>query len=127
MLRFWLLNRFVVTIVVVAVAVGAWNLYVVNNDDGLIEGRVVGPDGAPVEGATVTLSERTLLVAQPRDKAMTDTDGRFVFENHRLHRLYLEAAKEGAGHVGPIEYRLYFKGQNMILSDPLRLPEKSPT
>jgi hypothetical protein len=127
MLRFWLLNRFVATIVAVAVAIGAWNLYVTRNDDGLIEGRVVGPDGAPVEGAIVTLSERTLLVAQPRGKATTDANGRFVFENHKLHRLYLEADKDGAGRVGPIEYRLFFKGQNMTLDEPLRLPEKSPT
>ncbi len=116
-MRFWLLNRFVVTIVVVAVAVGAWNIYVANNDDGIIEGQVVGPDGAPVEGATVTLSERTLLVAQARDKATTDADGRFVFRDHRLHRLYLEADKEGEGHAGPIEYRLYFKGENMVLEE----------
>ena len=124
MLRFWLLNRFVATIVIVAV--GAWNLYVVNNDDGRIEGRVVGADGAPVEGATVTLSERTLLVAQPRGTTKTDAEGRFMFRDHRLHRLYLEATKQGAGRAGPIEYRLYFKGQNMLLDKPLRLPGKAP-
>jgi hypothetical protein len=127
MLRFWLLNRFVITIVTVAVLVGVWNLYVIANNDGIIEGRVVGPDGAPVEGATVTLSERTLLVAQPRGEAMTDANGRFVFENHRLHRLYLEAEKDGEGRVGPIEYRLYFKGENMLLDEPLRLSGQSST
>lgn len=126
MLRFWLLNRFATTIVIVVVTVGAWNLYVISHDDGLIEGRVVGADGVPVEGATVTLSERTLLVAQPRGTAKTDADGRFIFRDHRLHRLYLEATKEGAGRVGPIEYRLYFKGQNMALDEPLMLPGKSP-
>jgi hypothetical protein len=126
MLRAWLLNRFVATIVIVAVVVGVWNLYVINNDDGIIEGQVVGPDGAPVEGATVTLSELTLLVAQERGKTTTDAEGRFVFRDHELHRLYLEAEKPGEGHVGPIEYRLYFNGQNMRLDEPLQLPGQSP-
>jgi hypothetical protein len=125
-MRAWLLNRFVATIVVVAVVVGVWNLYVINNDDGIIEGQVVGPDGAPVEGATVTLSERTLLVAQERGKTTTDADGHFIFRDHKLHRLYLEAEKPGEGRVGPIEYRLYFKGQNMRLDKPLQLSGQSP-
>jgi hypothetical protein len=125
-MRPWLFNRFVATVAIIAVAVGVWNLYVINNDEGIIEGQVVGPDGAPVEGAIVTLSERTLLVAQPRDKATTDSQGRFVFQDHRLHRLYLEAEKRGEGRVGPIEYRLYFKGQNMRLDEPLQLSGHSP-
>lgn len=125
MLRFWLMNRFVYTIVGIAIVVGAWNLWRVNNDDGLIEGQVIGPDGAPVAGAKVTLSERTLLVAQPRGTAETDSDGRFVFRDHQLHRLYLEADKEGVGRAGPIEYRLYFNGENLFLHQPLRLQASS--
>ena len=98
-----------------------WNVYVAFNDDGIIDGRVVGADGAPVEGATVTLTERTLLVAQPRGSMTTDADGHFVFRGHDLHHLFLEASKKGEGSAGPFEYRLYFKGENIMLRAPLKL------
>ena len=123
----WLANRFVFTFGGVAVVAALWNVYVAFNDDGIIRGRVVGPGGAPVAGATVTLSERTLLVAQPRGSATTDAEGRFAFRDHDLHRFYLEAAKEGVGRAGPIEYRLWFKRQNMVLDAPLRLSGEAAT
>lgn len=117
----WLKNRFVLTFGSVAIAVAIWNVYVVLNDDGIIRGEVVDSKGAPVEGARVTLSERTLLVARPRGQTVTDADGRFVFEGHNLYRLYLEASKERVGRLPQREYRLYFKGQNLELDVPLRL------
>ena len=92
----WIRNRFVLTFGGIALAALVWNIYVAFNDDGLIEGQVVDANGAPVEGATVRLTERTLLVAQPRGTAKTDADGRFVFTGHQLHHLFLEASKEGA-------------------------------
>ncbi len=117
----WLTNRFVVTFGSVLIVAGVWNVYVSLNDDGRITGRVVGPDGLPVEGATVVLSERTLLVAQPKDNATTGPDGSFRFDGHQLHRIYLEARKPEVGRFGPREFRLYFKGENMDLDDPLQL------
>lgn len=120
----WLMNRFVLTFGSVAIAAALWNLYVAFNDDGTIRGQVVDGNGAPVEGARVRLSERSLLVARPRGRTVTDAEGRFVFHGHELHRLYLEASKEGAGRAGQREYRLYFKGQNMELEAPLRLEPK---
>jgi hypothetical protein len=117
----WPRNRFVYTFGGIALAVVLWNVYVAFNDDGLIEGQVVDASGAPVEGATVRLTERTLLVAQPRGSAKTDADGRFVFTGHNLHHLFLEASKEGAGRADPVEHRLYFKGENLMLREPLRL------
>ncbi len=127
MRRSWFTNRFAVTFGGIAVAAALWNLYVVFNDDGIIEGRVVDAGGAPVEGAEVVLSERSLLVATPRGRTVTDTEGRFSFRGHRLHRLYLEATKEGAGRLGQQEYRLYFKGQNMELEAPLQLRGEAAT
>lgn len=121
MRRSWLKNRFVITFGGAALLAAAWNLYVAANNDGIIEGVIVAPDGTPVPGATVTLTERTLLVAQPRGSTTTDADGRFVFRDHRLHRLYLEAAKDGVGRLPQREYRLYFKGQNLSLQEPLQL------
>jgi hypothetical protein len=117
----WLANRFVLCFGSVAIAAAAWNLYVVLNNDGVIRGEVVDANGAPVEGARVTLSERTLLVARPRGQTVTNAEGRFLFEGHELYRLYLEASKEGVGRLGQREYRLYFKGQNLELEAPLRL------
>lgn len=117
----WITNRFVVTFGGTAILVALWNVYVAFHDDGILEGRVVGPDGSPVAGATVSLTERTLLVARPRDATTTDAEGRFVFTGHHLHHLYLDAAKDGVGRAGPVEYRLYFQGQNMALDAPLQL------
>jgi hypothetical protein len=125
--RSWLTNRFAVTFGGIAVAAALWNLYVVLNDDGIIRGRVVDAEGVPVEGAAVVLSERSLLVARPRGRTVTDAEGRFAFSGHRLHRLYLEASKEGSGRIGQREYRLYFKGQNMELDAPLQLRPEGAT
>lgn len=123
----WLTNRFVLTFGSVAVAAALWNLYVVFNDDGIIRGQVVDSNGAPVEGARVMLSERSLLVGRPRGQSVTDAEGRFAFQGHELHRLYLEASKEGVGRARQREYRLYFKGQNVELEAPLRLGPEGAT
>lgn len=120
-------NRFVLTFGSIAIAAALWNIYVALNDDGIIRGRVVDAGGAPVEGARVMLSERSLLVARPRGQTVTDAEGRFAFQGHELHRLYLEASKEGAGRARQREYRLYFKGQNLELEEPLRLPPEGAT
>ena len=103
----------------------AWNGYIAFNDDGLITGRVIAGDGRTVGGAKVVLSERTLLVATPQAETGTDGEGRFAFKGHHLHRLYLEAQKPGAGRFGPKEFRLYFKGENLILDQPLELEKAS--
>ena len=117
----WLNNRFVITFGTIALFVAIWNVYIAFHDHGLIEGRVVGPNGTPVAGATVTLSEQALLVSQERGKATTDADGRFRFTGHRLHRLFLQAEKDGVGRFGPRQYRLYFQGEDLVLDAPLRL------
>ena len=123
----WLTNRFVLTFGSVAVVAALWNLYIVFNDDGIIRGQVVDSNGAPVEGAKVVLSERSLLVGRARGQTVTDAGGRFAFRGHELHRLYLEASKEGVGRAGQREYRLYFKGQNVELDAPLRLGAEGAT
>ena len=117
----WLTNRFVVTFGGAALLAAVWNVYIANNDDGRITGRVVDAAGQPVEGATVVLSERTLLVAQPKGNVKTAVDGSFRFDGHKLHRIYLEARKPEVGRSGPREFRLYFKGENLDLDEPLQL------
>jgi hypothetical protein len=118
-----LLNRYTITFGLMAMITAGWNLYIVLNNDGIITGRVMGPDNQPVAGATVVLSEKTLLVTAPRARTTTDATGEFRFKGHKLYRLYLEAFKKGIGRMEPKEFRLYFKGQNMALDKPLRLAE----
>ena len=121
MKRTFLLNRYTITFGAIAIIAALWNLYVAFNNDGIIAGRVVGPDNRPVEGATVTLFQKTLYVAEPRDKTTTDKNGRFLITGHASYRLWLEAVKEGLGKSPKKEYRLYFRNQNLNLSTPLRL------
>ena len=61
-------NRYIVTFGGIAIVTALWNLYIAFNNEGLIAGRVVGPDDRAVAGATVTLFQKTLYVAEPRDK-----------------------------------------------------------
>jgi hypothetical protein len=117
----WLNNRFTITFGTILVLVVIWNVYISFHDHGLIEGRVVGPNGAPVAGATVTLSEQTLLVNQERGKTTTDLHGRFKFTGHHMHRPYIHVEKEGVGQFGPHQYPLYFQGEDLILKKPLKL------
>lgn len=121
----WLNNRFTVTFGTIFVLVVIWNVYISFHDHGLIEGRVVGSDGAPVAGATVTLSEQTLLVNQQRGKTTTDADGHFKFTGHHMHRPYLHAEKEGVGEFGPRQFPLYFQGEDLILKQPLELTART--
>jgi len=125
--RALLLNRYTVTFGTVAIVTLVWNLYIAMNDDGIIKGRVIGPDGRPVAGATVVVSERTLLVTAPRGRTTTDAEGRFTFTGHTFHRIWLEAAKSGVGTYPQTEYRMYFKGQNLTLSKPLQLEPQAAT
>ncbi len=117
----WLRNRYTLTLGSIALLVAVWNIYVALNNDGIIAGRMVNADQQPVGGATVVLSERSLLVAVPKGRAVTNEKGEFRFTGHTLHHFYLEAHKEGAGRMPPMEFRLYFKGQNLFLDKPLIL------
>ncbi len=119
--RPWLLNRVTVTFGLIAILVIGWNLYVLAHDDGILTGVVVGPDGRPVAGAEVVLSERTLVSLEPIAKTLTGADGSFRFEKHDRHRLVLTASKEGVGESGRLEVRLHFRNQNRQLDEPLRL------
>ena len=115
------LNRYVITFGGIAIVSALWNLYIAFNDDGIIAGRVVGPDNRGVAGATVTLFQKTLYVAEPRDKTTTDQDGSFLLKDHASYKLWLEAEKKGLGKSLKEEYRLYFRNQNLTLNEPLRL------
>ena len=124
MLRSALYNRYTITFGSILLLAIVWNVYVLFNDDGVVTGQVVASDGSPVENATVVLSEKTLLVTAPRDKTMTDADGRFKFSGHDIYHVYLEAYKDGAGRAPQKDYHLYFRGQNLDLPELLKIKEK---
>jgi hypothetical protein len=124
MKRTFFLNRYTVTFGSIAIVAALWNVYIAFNNDGIIAGRVVGPDNRPVAGATVTLFQKTLYVAEPRDKTKTDKNGTFLFTGHESYKLWLEAIKKGCGKSPKEEYRLYFRNQNLTLNEPLRIKEK---
>jgi hypothetical protein len=119
--RPWLLNRVMITFGLIATVILIWNLYVLAHDDGILEGRVVGPDGAPVADAEVVLAERTIVSLDPIAETRTDAEGAFRFVGHDRHHVVLTASKDGVGASGRLEVRLYFRNQNRRLDDPLKL------
>jgi hypothetical protein len=125
MLRSIFINRYTITLGITLAGALLWNLFVIFNDSGILSGRVVDQDNQPIGNAQVVLSEKTLLVTAPRDKVITDADGYFRFEGHRLYHLYLEASRDDLGSSSSQEVRLYFKGQNKTLKEPLVLEPNS--
>jgi hypothetical protein len=117
----WMHSRWVVVPGVLAIAIGAWNVYVAATANGRIEGRVVDPAGRPIPGAVVTLYNRSFITSEPRDRATTGADGGFRFENNTSHAVQLQA--EAPGHqTGPrTSLRLWFRAQDATLAAPLVL------
>ncbi len=125
MLRSVFVNRYTITFGLTLVIALLWNLFVSFNDSGILSGRVVDQNNQPIGNARVILSEKTLLVTASRDEVITDADGYFRFEGHKLYHLYLEVSKDDLASASSQEVRLYFKGQNKILKKPLVLEPQS--
>ncbi len=121
MLRRILLSRFVlVPGAIVAVAV-VWSLYAALHAHGVVTGTVVGPDGAPIAGATVMLIELNFTTNQERARTTTGADGRFRFDNNRSHYIQVRAEKPDVGRSPQRQVRLYFAAQDVEVREPLRL------
>ena len=91
------------------------------HDDGIVRGEVVGPDGTPVAGATVTMMEQNFTTNSDRGKTLTRADGTFEFTDNRSHNIQLRAEKAGLGRSDLVVVRLYFQAQNVTLHEPLRI------
>ena len=114
-------HRFVAVPLAIAVVVAGWNAYVSRHDDGIVRGEVVGPDGRPVAGATVSMMEQNFTTNSDRGKTTTRADGTFEFTDNRSHNIQLRAEKPGLGRSELVVVRLYFRAQNVTLREPLRI------
>lgn len=121
MVRQWLINRFTMTFGSIAVVIIAWNVYVAGNNDGVLSGRVVGPDGSSAAHAEVQLSEQTIVSLNKLASTTTDDQGRFEFLRHDRHSLVLTARKDGIGSSDRYRVRLLFRNQNHEMDEAVTL------
>ncbi len=116
-----LLNRFVLVLGGIAVLVVVWNAYVSTHDHGRVSGRVVDASGRPVAGATVVLWVLDFTTYVDKTHATTDAEGRFLITDNDSHNIRLDAEKSGVGRSPRVPVRLYFRAEDIDLSQPLVL------
>jgi hypothetical protein len=114
-------HRFVAVPLAIGVVVIGWNAYVVTHNGGIVRGRVVGPDGQPLAGATVRMMEQNFTTNSARGSTTTGQGGAFEFTDNRSHNIQLRAEKPGVGRSGVVVVRLYFRAQDVTLQEPLRV------
>ena len=115
------INRFVLVPATIAVAIALWNGYVATHDHGIVVGRVVDAAGLPVPDAAVVLWVLNFTTYVEKTRATTDSAGRFVITNNDSHNIRLAAEKPGVGRSARVPVRLYFRAQDIELSEPLIL------
>jgi hypothetical protein len=113
-------SRFFVVPTVIVVSVIGWNLYVMQHDHGLLQGRVVDASGHPVDGATVILFAHDFVTQVEKARTRTDAAGTFQFDNNDSHLVQLQA-QDGTARSRRITIRLWFRAQDRVLQKPLRL------
>lgn len=113
-------NRFIIVPAAIALIIALWNIYVALHANGLVEGRVVDAAGKPAAGATVILFVHDFVTQVEKARTTTDAAGRFRFIGNGSHLVQLQA-REGAAFSPRITIRLWFRAQDRVLSDPLRL------
>ena len=120
----WLINRFVFVpgfLVLIAIV---WNGWVFTHNHGVVSGRVVDAAGAPVAGAEVKLWVFNFVTFNERSSTQTKADGSFEFTDNPSHNIQLSAEKAGVGR-SRIPMRLYFRSEDITLTQPLRLSRES--
>lgn len=115
-----LASRFVVVPAALAAIVLAWNIYVTLHAHGIVAGEVVNAAGRPVAGATVTLYRLNFITEVEAGQTRTDARGRFRFTDNRSHLIELQAA-EGKRTSPRVTIRLWFRAQDHVLANPLRI------
>jgi len=119
-----LLSRFVVVPLVIAVLIGAWNIYVSSHDHGLLAGRVVDATGRPMANATVILFTHDFVTQVEKARTATDASGAFRFDHNDSHLVQLQA-QDGNQSSRRITIRLWFRAQDRVLRKPLVLTPRA--
>jgi carboxypeptidase family protein len=122
----WLKSRWVIVPLAMALTVLAWNGYVALNAGGAVEGRVVDAAGRPVADASVILLERHFVMHNERQRTRTDSRGYFRFTGNDNHSLQLEAEAPGLGRSERRVVRLWFRAQDVKLTEPLQFSAQLP-
>ena len=120
-----LLNRFVLTPLVIIVIAAGWDLYASTHDNGIVAGVVVDANGKPVAGADVTLWTFNFTTFKETTTIKTGPDGRFTFTDNPSHNIQVSAEKPGLGASARVPIRLYFRAQDTTLAKPLVLTGQS--
>jgi hypothetical protein len=115
-----LLNRFSLTIGGLVLCAALWNVYVSGHDNGYVSGYVVDQNGRPVADATVSLSRKTVSSVDSVAETRTGPSGEFTFSDHGQYALLLSASKAEA-EAPRKTFRLWFRNQDLVLSEPLVL------
>lgn len=119
-----LLSRFVVVPLLIAVLIGAWNIYVSLHDHGLLAGRVVDAAGRPMANATVILFTHDFVTQVEKARTATDASGAFRFDHNDSHLVQLQA-QDGNQSSRRITIRLWFRAQDRVLRKPLVLTPRA--
>ncbi len=116
-----LVNRFVLTPLVIILVGAGWDFYASTHDDGIVKGRVVDAAGRPVPDANVTLWTYNFTTFSETSHTVSGPDGWFTFTNNPSHRIEVSAAKPGVGASVRVPISLYFRSEDTTLPKPLVL------
>jgi hypothetical protein len=108
-------------LLLLALLIGGWVVYINLNRDGIVTGLVVDEKGHPVPGATVVIREKTLNYTFPPIEVTTDDQGIYTFHDIDMIEFIIEAEKEQYEASEKKRYHLYFRGQHFQVPEALRL------
>jgi hypothetical protein len=116
-----LMNRFVIVTAAIVLTIALWNVYVATHNHGYVTGLVVDSGGHPVSNAMVVLWVLNFTTFAEKARVNTGPDGRFLLINLDSHHIQVGAEKTGMGRSARVPLRLYFRGQDVQLREPLVL------